>query len=89
MFVDGPLDGTSLGQHMLTNFMVETKGKTGKLTAYLRATRASYDGFPSDGASVVNVAVANGTYTLHVEKIRGKWTVKQLDLTLISFANHF
>ncbi len=76
----------SRGQHMLTNFMVETQGKTGTLTAYLNATRTVFD--PDSGA-VTNVSVANGTYTLYVEKIRGKWLVNQLDLKLISFVEHF
>lgn len=76
----------SRGQHMLSNFMVETKGNTGTLTAYLNATRTIFD--PDTGA-VTNVSVANGTYTLYVEKIRGKWMVNQLDLKLISFVDHF
>ena len=33
--------------------------------------------------------MANGTYTLYVEKIHGKWLVKQLDLKLISFVDRF
>ena len=83
-----PLTGLSIshGQHMLSNFMVETQGKTGTLTAYLNATRTTFD--PDSGA-VTNVSVANGTYTLYVEKIRGKWMVNQLDLKLISFVDHF
>jgi len=83
-----PITGLSIshGQHMLTNFMVATKGKKGMLTAYLNATRTTFD--PDNGA-VTNVAVANGTYTLYVEKIRGKWLVTQLDLKLISFVDHF
>lgn len=83
-----PVTGLSIshGQHMLSNFMVETQGKTGTLTAYLSATRTVFD--PASGA-VTNVSVANGTYTLYVEKIRGKWMVNQLDLKLISFVDHF
>ena len=84
IFVDEPLDGNSLGQHMLTNFMVETKGNTGELTAYLAATRAFYA-----GGLVTSVVVANGTYTLQVEKIGKKWMVRQLDLKLISFVEHY
>lgn len=76
----------SQGQHMLSNFVVETKGKTGMLTAYLNATRTVFD--PDNGV-VTNVSVANGTYTLYVEKIGEKWMVNQLDLKLISFVNHF
>ncbi len=76
----------SHGQHVLSNFMVETKGTTGTLTAYLNATRTTFD--PNSGA-VTRVSVANGTYTLYVEKIRGKWLVNQLDLKLISFVDHF
>lgn len=83
-----PVTGLSIshGQHMLSNFMVETQGKTGTLTAYLSATRTVFD--PASGA-VTNVSVANGTYTLYVERIRGKWMVNQLDLKLISFVDHF
>ncbi len=76
----------SHGQHMLSNFMVETKGKTGELTAYLNATRTIFD--PDTGA-VTNVSVANGTYKLYVEKIRDKWLVNRLDLKLISLVDHF
>jgi len=35
------------------------------------------------------VSVAIGAYTLYVEKIQGKWMVKQLDPTLISFSDYF
>ncbi len=83
-----PATGLSIshGQHMLTNFIVKTTGTTGTLKAYLNATRTYFE--PASGA-VTRVAVANGTYTLHVEKIRGKWLVNQLDLKLISFVDHF
>ena len=83
-----PATGLSIsrGQHMLTNFIVKTIGNTGTLTAYLNATRTYFE--PTSGA-VTRVAVANGTYTLYVEKIRGKWLVKRLDLKLISFVDHF
>lgn len=80
-------DSISHGQHMLSNFMVETQGTAGSLTAYLNATRTVFD--PEQNGVVTNVSVANGTYTLHVEKIRGKWMVKELDLKLISFVDHF
>lgn len=83
-----PATGLSIsrGQHVLTNFFVKTAGTTGTLSAYLNATRTYFE--PASGA-VTRVAVANGTYTLHVEKIRGKWLVKRLDLKLISFVDHF
>lgn len=81
----------SRGQHMLTNFMVETKGGTGTLTAYLSATRTVFNPSPDNPVSgtVTKVSVASGTYTLYVEKIQGKWMVKQLDLKLISFSDYF
>ena len=81
----------SRGQHMLSNFIVETNGGTGTLTAYLSATRTVFDPSAENPASgtVTNVSVASGTYTLYVEKIRGKWMVKQLDLKLISFSDYF
>jgi len=88
-----PVTGLSIsrGQHMLSNFMVETKGGTGTLTAYLSATRTVFDPSPDNPVSgtVTNVSVASGTYTLYVERIQGKWMVKQLDLKLISFSDYF
>lgn len=84
-FVADGLTGDSLGQHMLSNFIVDVNGDTGTLKAYLNATRATYDA----NGNVINVAVANGTYTLQVERVRRKWMVNQLDLKLISFVNHF
>ena len=81
----------SRGQHMLSNFMVERQGRTATLTAYLSATRTVFDPSEENPAAgvVTNVSVANGTYTLYVEKIRGKWLISQLDLKLISLAEHF
>jgi len=88
-----PVTGLSIsrGQHMLSNFIVETKGGTGTLKAYLSATRTVFNPSPDNPASgpVTKVSVASGTYTLHVERIRGKWMVKQLDLKLISFPDYF
>ncbi len=88
-----PATGLSIsrGQHMLTNFQVETKGNTGTLTAYLSATRTVFNPNPDNPATgpVTNVSVATGSYTLYVEKVRGKWLVKELDLKLISLANYF
>jgi hypothetical protein len=83
-----PATGLSIshGQHTLTNFIVKTRGTKGTLKAYLNATRTYFE--PGSGA-VTRVAVANGTYTLYVERIRGKWLVKRLDLKLISFVDHF
>jgi hypothetical protein len=77
------VDGNSLvrDQHMLTNFRVETKGKFGTLTAYLNNTRTIYSA--TDGLPVSNL-ISNGTYTLYVEKIRGKWMATELDLKLNS-----
>ena len=88
-----PVTGLSIsrGQHMLSNFMVETKGGTGTLTAYLSATRTVFNPSPDNPVTgpVTKVSVASGTYTLHVERIQGKWMVKQLDLKLISFPDYF
>ena len=84
-FVADGLTGDSLGQHMFSNFIVDVKGNTGTLKAYLNATRATHN----VNGVVTNVAVANGTYTLNVEKINKKWMITELDLTLISFVNHY
>jgi len=84
-------DGNSIvrDQHVLTNFMVEVKGKTGTLTAYLNNTRTIYDTDPNSGGQVVDVLVSNGTYTLSVERLRGKWMVTELDLKLNSQVSYF
>jgi hypothetical protein len=84
-FVAGGLNGDSLGQHMLTNFIVDVNENTGTLQAYLNSTRATNN----DVGTVTQVVVANGTYTLTVEKIESKWMVTQLDLRLISFVPTF
>lgn len=67
-------------QHMVSNFVVEVHGNQGTLTAYLNASHVT-----QSGGVVAQVAVANGTYTLQVEKIRGVWMVRQLELKLINF----
>lgn len=81
----------SRGQHMLSNFEVETRGRTGTLTAYLNATRTTFDPDPENPVTgpVTSVSVANGTYTLYVEKIAGRWLINQLDLKLISLVDHY
>lgn len=80
-FVFSVFDGTyTFTQHSLSNFMVEVSGKTGSLSAYLNAAHVV-----QDAGVVTSVEVAHGTYTLQVEKIRGTWLVRQLDLTLINF----
>lgn len=88
-----PVTGLSIsrGQHMLSNFLVETTGRTGTLTAYLSATRTIFDPDPANpvAGTVTNVSVASGTYNLYVERVRGKWMIKQLDLKLISLADYF
>jgi len=67
-------------QHMMSNFIVEVHGNKGTLTAYLNASHVT-----QDGGLVTQVAVANGTYTLQVEKIKGSWKVSKLELKLINF----
>lgn len=88
-----PVTGLSIsrGQHMLSNFVVEARGGKGTLTAYLSATRTIFEPAPENPVTgpVTNVSVANGTYTLQVERINGKWLINQLDLKLISLVDHF
>jgi len=67
-------------QHMMSNFIVEVHGNKGTLTAYLNASHVT-----QDGGAVTQVAVANGTYTLQVEKIKGSWKASKLELKLINF----
>jgi len=84
-FVFGVFNGTyTFTQHMLSNFFVDVKGTNGTLQAYLNATHVV-----QDAGAVIRVDVANGTYTLQVEKIDDEWQVNQLDLTLINFTPFF
>lgn len=84
-FVFGVFNGAyTFTQHMLSNFIVSTDGNTGQLSAYLNASHVT-----QDAGIVTLVAVANGTYTLQVEKVDNKWLVSQLDLKLISFVPQY
>ena len=84
-FVFSVFNGTyTFTQHALSNFIVETNGKHGTLTAYLNAAHVT-----QDAGVVTSVAVAHGTYTLQVEKMEGSWMVTQLDLKLINFTPFF
>jgi hypothetical protein len=84
-FVFSVFDGTyTFTQHSLSNFIVDVKGDTGTLTAYLNAAHVT-----QELGAVTAVAVAHGTYTLQVEKIDGDWRVNQLDLKLINFTPFF
>ena len=85
-FVFLTFDGTyAFTQHILTNMMVTIDGSNAELTAYLNASHVAHD---EEGA-VSRVDIANGTYTLQVEKIMGEWKVTNLDLTLITFNPFF
>lgn len=80
-FVFSVFDGSyTFTQHSLSNFMVEVDGDSGTLRAYLNAAHVT-----QEAGIVTQVAVAHGTYTLQVRKVRGAWKVTQLDLTLINF----
>jgi len=76
-------NGYTFTQHMISNVDVDVQGTRGLLTAYLNASHV-ISGSTIGGPSRC-VAVANGTYSLAVEKRRGRWVVTRLDLTLITF----
>lgn len=84
-FVDAVFrgNGYDFTQHMISNIKVEVQGRHGLLTAYLNASHVSSGDEP--GSLSHCVAVANGTYSLVVEKIRNRWWITRLDLTLITF----
>lgn len=88
-----PTTGLSVsrGQHMLSNFKVESRAQKARLTAYLSATRTTFDPNPDNPVTgvVTKVSVANGSYTLHIVRVKGKWLIGQLDLKLISLADYF
>jgi hypothetical protein len=75
--------GYTFTQHMMSNVDVKARGDTGTLTAYLNASHV-ISGTEVGGPSRC-VAVANGTYSLDVKKIAGKWKIARLNLTLITF----
>jgi hypothetical protein len=75
--------GYTVTQHMISNVTTTVHGRTGTLTAYLNATHV-ISGDVIGGPSRC-VAVANGTYSLNVQKINGAWKITSLDLTLITF----
>ena len=76
-------NGYTFTQHILSNVNVTVNGDTGRLTAYLNASHV-ISGTAVGGPSRC-VAVANGTYSGYARKIRGKWLLTRLDLTLITF----
>jgi hypothetical protein len=76
-------NGYTFTQHVLSNVDVAVKGDTGRLTAYLNATHV-ISGTAIGGPSRC-VAVANGTYSGYASKIRGRWLLTRLDLTLMTF----
>ena len=71
--------GYTFTQHSLSNFLVEVRGKTGTLTAYLNASHVT-----QSGGAVTGVDIAHGTYTLQVEQVQGVWKVKALALKLLT-----
>lgn len=75
--------GYTFTQHMMSNIDVQTRGDTGTLTAYLNASHV-ISGTEVGGPSQC-VAVANGTYSLDVKKVAGRWRIARLNLTLITF----
>jgi hypothetical protein len=75
--------GYTFTQHMMSNIDAKAHGETGTLTAYLNASHI-ISGAEVGGPSRC-VAVANGTYSLDVRKIAGKWMITRLNLTLITF----
>ncbi len=84
-FVFGAFDGSyTFTQHMVSNFMVKLRGRHARLTAYLNASHVTQE----DGA-VTQVDVANGTYTLKIKKIRGRYRITELKLTLLNFNPFF
>ncbi len=86
-FVSGVFrgNGYNFTQHMITNIKVNTQGRQGTLTAYLNASHVIAGDPKNVGGPSKCVAVANGTYSLHLEKRNGRWKATSLDLTLITF----
>ncbi len=80
-------NGYDYTQHAISNLQVEVNGRSAKLTAYLIATHMISG--PAPGAAAHCVDVANGTYSLVIEKIRGEWRIKRLDITIINFSPAF
>lgn len=84
-FVFGAFDGTyTFTQHILTNFRFEVRGDEATLQSYLNATHVVQD----EGV-VTQVDVANGTYTLSIRKVRGRYRIEALDLKLLDFNPFF
>lgn len=68
--------GYDYTQHVLSNLEVKRYHKHAVVTAYLIASHV---------ATGQCEEVAKGFYTLRVERIKGRWVVTQLDLTLLTF----
>ncbi len=76
-------NGYDFTQHMMSNIDVQRQGREARLTAYVSASHV----VSGEGVGGISkcVAVANGTYSLHIARKRGRWWITRLDLTLISF----
>jgi len=75
--------GYTFTQHMMSNVETSVQGRKGHLTAYLNATHV-ISGDTVGGPSRC-VAVANGTYSLDVQKFNDTWKITRLNITLITF----
>jgi hypothetical protein len=87
-FVNGVFraNGYTFTQHLTSNIGVEVQGATATLSASLNASHVIQRGTPR---VVECIAVANGTYSLRVEKTNQGWRITRLDLTLITFNPFF
>ncbi len=75
--------GYDFVQHLIGNTVVEVDGNYATLVAYLNSTHIIQGAGPFAPSRCTQQAV--GTYSLHVEKIRGSWKVTRLDLTQSAF----
>lgn len=70
-------------QHLVGNFEVQLEGSSARLTAYLNATHVRLG--EGIGAPSRCVEVANGTYSIQAKKLRGRWWITELNLTVFAF----
>lgn len=85
LFVEGVFGAKhyDFTQHLLGNYHVKLDGNTARLTALLNATHVrSGEGI---GAPSRCVEVANGTYSIEAKKVRGRWWITELNLTVFGF----
>jgi len=75
--------GYDFVQHLIGNTHVEVQGNHGRLTAYLNSTHVILGAAPFAPSRCMQQA--NGTYSLNVEKIKGRWKITRLDLTQMAF----